>query len=137
MCHSRHESDWIQHFWKNNNTVHSDKQSNMSDKVNSILRYVTVFRLRINYFSYDLGAKWSCNDFINENGYGACQKRDINLGILFNCFVNWQSLCKYLVESATNPEIQLSAEECEDKNEGRFFCMISDIQIYLVYRYKL
>ena len=81
-----------------------------------------MFRLYINYFSFMLDkyrVPCTCNDFVNENGYGACHKRDANFGNLFTCFVNQTSSCKDIVNSTTNPGIQLSAKACEDKNEGK------------------
>ena len=103
------------------------------------------FKSYINYFSYLLEAKCTCSEVVNENGYGGCQKSDINFGSLFSCFVNQPSTCKYLVNNTTHPEIKISAEPCEDKNEGKVLLYhfwhtslknckcITDISIVLIF----
>ena len=59
-----------------------------------------------------------CGDFVDQNGYGDCQKRDIGFRNLFTCYVSASSLCKDLRNSTLHPDKQISAEACEDKNES-------------------
>lgn len=58
-----------------------------------------------------------CGEFVDENGYGACSKRDPKVDNLYTCYVNGTSLCSDMIKSTLHPEMQLSAEACEDKNE--------------------
>ena len=60
----------------------------------------------------------TCNEFIDGDGIGACQKRDVNFNGKFSCFVDASSTCIDLMESQSTPGKQLSATACEDKNEG-------------------
>ena len=60
-----------------------------------------------------------CNEFVDENGIGACQKRDESFNGKFSCFVDQPNACKDVRNSTTNPERQVSANACEDKNEGK------------------
>ena len=59
-----------------------------------------------------------CDEFVDEEGLGACQKRDENFNGKFSCFVHESAGCRDVKNSTTNPEKQLSAEACEDKNES-------------------
>ena len=60
----------------------------------------------------------TCDEFIDEGGLGACQKRDENFNGEFSCFVSTSADCIDVKNSTTSPEKQLSAEACEDKNKG-------------------
>ena len=62
----------------------------------------------------------TCDLFVDGNGYGACTKRDKKFGNLYTCYVYSESICNDMLRSALHPELFLSAEACEDKNE----CMI-------------
>ena len=68
----------------------------------------------------------SCDEFVDDNGLGACQKRDENFNGEFSCFVNEPSGCTDVKNSTTNPEKQLSAEACEEKNKG-------NIRLHFIY----
>ena len=54
-----------------------------------------------------------CNNFINEHGFGMCQKKDGSYGGAYSCYVDRPSSCDDLHESFTNPEFQISAEACQ------------------------
>ena len=54
-----------------------------------------------------------CNNFINEHGFGMCQKKSGRHGGAYICYVDRPSSCADLQESFTNPEFQISAEACQ------------------------
>ena len=60
-----------------------------------------------------------CSNILNENGVGACLKRDANFNGKFSCFVAKPSACPDVIDSDSNNGRQLSAMACEDKNEGK------------------
>ena len=55
---------------------------------------------------------------MKKNGNGICQTPDSNFDGLRSCVVNQPSVCEDLVNSTTNSEEQLSAEACNDINQG-------------------
>ena len=61
-----------------------------------------------------------CNEFVDENGNGACKNRDSEFDNLYTCYVDRESTCKDMHVSKLHPNMSFSAEACEDKNE----CMI-------------
>lgn len=59
-----------------------------------------------------------CNDYVDTDGFGLCQKRDKRFDGAFSCFVNYPSSCIDLQEFPESKGKQISAVACEDKNEG-------------------
>ena len=59
-----------------------------------------------------------CNDFVDENGIGACQKRDANFGGAFSCFVHESATCIYIEESTNDTRNLISPLPCKEKNES-------------------
>ena len=76
----------------------------------------------------------SCNEFVDEDGFGVCEKRDENFNGKFSCFVNESAGCRDVKNSTTNPEKQLSAEACEDKNEGNITLHLACNSLYFKYK---
>ena len=57
----------------------------------------------------------SCHEYINQNGYGQCKKKDFNqehVKDLHVCYVNQPSNCTDLYSSVTDPGKKLSAQAC-------------------------
>ena len=54
-----------------------------------------------------------CNSFIDENGYGMCQKKDEHFEGAYVCHIDWPSACGDLQDSITTSGHQLSAEACQ------------------------
>ena len=55
----------------------------------------------------------SCHEYVNQNGYGQCQKKDFHqehVKLLHVCYVNQPSNCSDLYASVTDPGKKLSAE---------------------------
>ena len=82
----------------------------------ALMRYFRLTEIKHVYFIAETICK--CDDFIDENGYGDCQKRDIQFGNFFTCYVDSSSNCKDIINSTSHPNMQVSAEACEDKNES-------------------
>ena len=59
----------------------------------------------------------SCNETMT-NGSKHCEKRDGRFGGRFSCTVNHPSLCKDLLY--VDQYEQISADACEDKNQGNW-----------------
>ena len=68
--------------------------------------------------TYHRSTQCECGDFVDQDGYGDCQKRDTRFGNLFTCYVSAASLCKDMINSSLHTGMQLSAEPCEDQNES-------------------
>ena len=75
------------------------------------------FNLKTYYINNYLDC--TCIDYIDEDGYGMCQKADEIFGGLFSCYVNQPSSCLDL--EAMSNEKQLSAEACKDANTGKLY----------------
>ena len=59
-----------------------------------------------------------CNDYIDDEGFGICRKRDKRFDGAFSCYVNQPSSCIDVYTKPNANEKQLSAVACEDKNQG-------------------
>ena len=58
----------------------------------------------------------SCHEYVNQNGYGLCKKKDFNqehVKDLHVCYVNQPSTCPDLYASVTDPGRKLSAQACQ------------------------
>ena len=82
---------------------------------------LTIIKVHIykSFVSFTLVETCNCNAFVDEEGYGACNKRDPQLGRLFSCYVNKTSGCKDIVATKANEDLTISAIACEDENEGK------------------
>ena len=58
-----------------------------------------------------------CGQFVDENGYGACTKRDKKFGNMYTCYVFSGLFCNDMKQSPLQNNMYLSAQACEDKNE--------------------
>ena len=57
----------------------------------------------------------SCHEYMNQNGYGQCKRKDYNQEHVKNlhvCYVNQPSNCTDLYASITDPGKKLSAQAC-------------------------
>ena len=80
------------------------------------------FIYTIIYLEPNLGC--SCHEYINQNGYGQCRKKDFNqehVKDLHVCYVNQPSNCTDLYASITDPGKKLSAQACP---KGKIFFKI-------------
>ena len=59
-----------------------------------------------------------CRNFVDGDGYGECRKRDPRVGRLLSCYVDASSECKDVVLITGNASLAISANACEDENEG-------------------
>ena len=70
-----------------------------------------IFKLSLRYLSFNLVfTNCSCNEYVNADGYGNCQKTIGGKGLA--CYVNQPSTCQDLVNSATDNGKQYSWEAC-------------------------
>ena len=70
----------------------------------------------------DLGC--SCHEYVNQNGYGQCKKKDFHqehVKLLHVCYVNQPSNCSDLYSSVTDPGKKLSAEACPIGRVSKFY----------------
>ena len=85
-----------------------------------------------NIFWLALEVVCSCDQFVDENGLGACQKRDETFDGAFTCFVGVLTGCRDVNNSTTNPGKQLSAVACEHKNKGNISLQVIENASYFV-----
>ena len=74
-----------------------------------IINFQHIFIKSFIIHSLELGESCTCNDFVDENGYGNCLKEINGKNI---CYVNQPSSCNDLEYSNSAPEKKISAEAC-------------------------
>lgn len=65
----------------------------------------------------------TCNNYLDKDGFGLCQKRDIRFHGNFSCFVEYPSSCVDVLKVSEYNSRYMSAVACEDKNEGDIYSM--------------
>ena len=60
----------------------------------------------------------TCTDYVNDSGFGNCERGSASFGNQAVCYVDLPSSCSDLTESRTNPGQKLSAEACKESKYG-------------------
>ena len=81
-----------------------------------------VYLYKIDYYSTAddvLLLPCKCNDYVDPDGFGLCNKRDKNFDGMFSCYVDHDSSCVDVLENTKHDSKLMSGIACEDKNEGK------------------
>ena len=60
-----------------------------------------------------------CNNYVDPDGFGLCNKRDKSFDGMFTCYVDYPSSCVDVIENPKLDNKLMSGIACEDKNEGK------------------